>query len=403
VELGPIEPIEAAVERWRQALGVVEAPSRGVRIDPRPESDPHARGVDLRRLIFDPLLTQLAGVERIVVALDDVLHLVPLDALPANGVDDLGHGPAEPLLGDLLHVELRLGLFELLQEDEPVQGGGSLVVFGDVDYGREGDGPSDDPSGPASRAVERAGILRGSVWEAGFGRLSGTGVEARGIESILRGSAANATAIELRTGAAASRANLLELAPKARYLHVATHGWFAPDSIRSHDDPAPRDERLDLAPRTDGAERARGMSPMLLCGLALSGANLPEGPTGRVPGLVTAEELATLDLAGCELAVLSACDTNVGQRRAGQGVASLQRAMHMAGARSVITSLWKVPDEATTELMLEFYRRLWVEKQSKAEALWEAKSTIRRARDAHGVPRYTTRDWAAWVLTGEPR
>jgi CHAT domain-containing protein len=143
---------------------------------------------------------------------------------------------------------------------------------------------------------------------------------------------------------------------------------------------------------------------MLLCGLALAGANLPENAVGRAPGLVTADELAALDLSGCELAVLSACDTARGEmRRAGQGVASLQRALQMAGARTVITSLWKVPDEATKELMLDFYRRIWVEKKPKAQALWEAKKRLREAKDESGRPRYTTRDWAAWVLTGDPR
>ena len=117
---------------------------------------------------------------------------------------------------------------------------------------------------------------------------------------------------------------------------------------------------------------------------------------------MTADELSTLDLTHCELAVLSACDTNVGERRAGQGVASLQKALQMAGARSVITSLWKVPGEATKDLMLDFYRRLWVEKEPKSQALWEAKMKLRNAKDASGAPLYTTRDWAAWVLTGDP-
>jgi CHAT domain-containing protein len=120
-------------------------------------------------------------------------------------------------------------------------------------------------------------------------------------------------------------------------------------------------------------------------------------------GLVTAEELSTLDLTGCELAVLSACDTNVGVRRAGQGVASMQRALQMAGARSVITSLWKVPDEATKELMIDFYRRTWIEKKPKAQSLWEAKMKLRGERDENGTPRYATRDWAAWMLTGDAR
>ncbi len=144
-----------------------------------------------------------------------------------------------------------------------------------------------------------------------------------------------------------------------------------------------------------GAEQVKGMSPMLLCGLALAGANLPEDAVGRAPGLITADELSTLDLSNCELAVLSACDTNVGERRAGQGVASLQKALQMAGARSVITSLWKVPDEATKELMLDFYRRLWLEKKPKWQALWEAKMELRNKRRP-------VREWAAWVLTGAP-
>ena len=101
--------------------------------------------------------------------------------------------------------------------------------------------------------------------------------------------------------------------------------------------------------------------------------------------------------------VLSACDTARGEmHRAGQGVASLQKALQMAGARSVITSLWKVPDEATKELMLDFYRRLWVDKKPKWQALWEAKQKLRSEKDDSGKLKYSTRDWASWVLTGEP-
>jgi CHAT domain-containing protein len=183
---------------------------------------------------------------------------------------------------------------------------------------------------------------------------------------------------------------------------LATHGWFAPESVTSWSDPEPVDAQGHAISRTSAEERVRGSSPMLLCGLALAGANLPADAIGRYPGLVTAEEISSWDLANCELAVLSACDTNVGVRRAGQGVASLQRALHMAGARTVITSLWKVPDEATKELMLDFYRRVWIERVPKAKALWGAKTKLRDAVDEAGRPKYSTRDWAAWVLTGEP-
>ncbi len=117
---------------------------------------------------------------------------------------------------------------------------------------------------------------------------------------------------------------------------------------------------------------------------------------GKVPGILTAEELATVDLSNCELAVLSACETNVGLRRAGQGIQSLQGALHAAGVRTAITSLWKVDDAATRRLMELFYTKLWKDKLGKADALWQAKMALR----AEGHP---VRDWAGWVLTGDPK
>jgi hypothetical protein len=91
-------------------------------------------------------------------------------------------------------------------------------------------------------------------------------------------------------------------------------------------------------------------APQTLCGLALAGANRGVDELGRVPGIVTAEELTALDLSACDLAVLSACETGIGIRRAGQGIQSPQSALHTAGARTAITSLWKVDDAATQRL-----------------------------------------------------
>ena len=93
--------------------------------------------------------------------------------------------------------------------------------------------------------------------------------------------------------------------------------------------------------------------------------------------------------------MLSACDTNVGIRRAGQGVRSLQSALHAAGARTAITSLWKMDDAATRELVVEFYRNLWQRDLTKADALWAAKRTMRERS-------YPESAWAGWVLTGAP-
>ena len=254
-------------------------------------------------------------------------------------------------------------------------------------------------SDPGSVGAHRS-LLRSGAWDRAFAPLLETGTEVRTIAHLFRksfGDEASATVLQEQH---ASRAALFELAPGARWLHLATHGYFAPESIPSSADPTPVDAELGLQSWTR-QERVTGLSPMVLCGLALAGANLPPDEFDRVEGVITAEEVATLDLRACELAVLSACDTNVGAR-ANQGVASLQKALHMAGARSVVTSLWRVRDEPAREVMTDFYRRLWVQKKPKAQALWEAKIRLRDKRDARGEPVYHLRDWAGWVLTGDP-
>jgi CHAT domain-containing protein/tetratricopeptide (TPR) repeat protein len=400
-ELGPIAPIDAAVAEWRDRIG---APfERGVAATAGADREARLRaaGEALRKLIVDPLLPALEKVERVVCVLDGTLHSVPLDALPLEAP-----GGAAGLLGERFAIEMRLSLRELLTHAPALQGPESLVALGGAAFNSEPLGPDAEDTAllesEHGRAPLVAALLRGGAWEHGFDPLTYTGLEARGVAALFEevfGDKAPALVLEKRR---ASRASAAELAPKARWLHLATHGWFAPQSVRSSEDPEPIDKLSGFGQRMGAEERVRGASPMVLCGLALAGANLPANALGRYPGLVTAEEIATWDLSNCELAALSACDTNVGLWRAGQGVASLQKALHMAGARSVITSLWKVPDEATKELMLDFYRRVWVEKKPKARALWEAKLRLRDARDERGKPKYALNDWAGWVLSGDP-
>jgi CHAT domain-containing protein len=195
------------------------------------------------------------------------------------------------------------------------------------------------------------------------------------------------------SGAAATKAALFAAAPRARFLHLATHGWFASESFKSQLDSLAEQGSRDAFQRAEAT--LTGFAPETLCGLALAGANRGKDSLGRVPGILTAEELASFDLRRCELAVLSACETNVGIRRAGQGVQSLQNALHAAGARTAITSLWKVDDAATRRLFELFYAKLWREGLGKQAALWQAKMALR----GEGHP---TRDWAAWLLSGDP-
>src|SRR5262249_5138148 len=139
-----------------------------------------------------------------------------------------------------------------------------------------------------------------------------------------------------------------------RILHLATHGFFLPD--QQADLRVFLGRNLELGGAADPAGLGRlsgpGMEdPMLRSGLALAGAHtfLRGGalPDEAEDGLLTAEDVAGLDLLDTELVVLSACDTGLGTVHVGEGVFGLRRAFTVAGAKTLVMSLWKVPDLAT--------------------------------------------------------
>jgi CHAT domain-containing protein len=181
-------------------------------------------------------------------------------------------------------------------------------------------------------------------------------------------------------------------------LHVATHGFFLPSSPKD-----PNEEWLDLgiigSLGSDGLSRLSQVeNPLLRSGLALAGANtFLEGaglPEEAEDGLLTAEDVTGMDLLATELVVLSACETGLGEVNVGEGVYGLRRAFVLAGARTLVMSLWKVPDKQTQELMENFYRRL-LEGQPRAEALREAQLAM---KERYPDPLY----WGAIICQGDP-
>ncbi len=175
-----------------------------------------------------------------------------------------------------------------------------------------------------------------------------------------------------------------------RVLHLATHGFFHAPAI-------PADTKA-----ANGQSPPVVSDPMLDSGVYLAGANQLAGKsedTGLDDGVLTAFEASTLDLSNTELVVLSACETGLGVTRNGEGVFGLRRALQEAGAKAVLMSLWKVPDQETEELMKLFYGK-WLSGEDKQKALREAqlemRERVKSRRDGEDVPFF----WGAFVLVG---
>src|SRR5262249_9599056 len=118
-------------------------------------------------------------------------------------------------------------------------------------------------------------------------------------------------------------------------------------------------------------------------------------------GILTSEEIASLDLSGVEWAVLAACETGVGKVISGEGVFGMRRAFQIAGARTLIMSLWKVEDAATTQWMRRLYEAR-AKGLSRPEGMQKASREPLRARRAHGESTHPF-FWGAFVAAGDWR
>ncbi len=223
--------------------------------------------------------------------------------------------------------------------------------------------------------------LRWSVRLGRAERLPFTATEAEQITPALKGY--TGTAPRVLTDKQALPAAVQE-ARSPHVLVLCTHGFFLPD----------QDNDPDRKKKSTRIE-----NPLLRCGLLLAGCNhADQAREGQNTGVLTGLQIVGCDLRGCELVVLSACETGLGDVRHGEGVAGLRQAFQLAGAQSVAATLWQIPDQASAQLMIRFWGNL-ATGQSKPEALRQAQLSqikARRDRNAAAHPFF----WAAFTLTG---
>jgi CHAT domain-containing protein/Tfp pilus assembly protein PilF len=349
VDLGPAAPIEDAVTAWLD----------GIRLQ---KELPPELSAKVRELVWANVRKEFPDhVKAVYISPDRALCRVPWAALP-------GDGPKSILLEDYAVAVIPHAMF-LLDKLSPQQAKSKRVsgalVLGGVAYDSDEPILEDSTSRRRELPLEPAQTLR---WKL----LPWTEAEARGVANA---AVRRKISSEILRGREATVPAVLAALPKARYAHLATHGFFAAPSFRSAFQLDPQ-----LFAMSARGERIGGgaLSPLVMTGLVFAGANHPQ-TTGR--GVATGEALIDLDLSGLELAVLSACETGLGDVAGGEGTFGLQRAFHLAGTRNVVASLWSVSDQGTSALMAAFYRNLWDDSQSPMEALRQAQLEIYRHPD----------------------
>src|SRR6266508_2428425 len=368
-ELGEAKSIDTAIAALRKAL----------RDPKRVDVKRLARFVDAK--VFQPVRPLLGDVSRLLISPDGSLNLVPFAAL----VDEGRRYAVERYSISYLTSGRDLLRLQVARESR----GGPLVVaapdFGrrsQVEAARLGKQEKD-----ASGGEVKAESARSAIKELFFPPLPYAEREGEALRELLP----DAT---LLTKGQATKAALGQVrSPKL--LHIATHSFFLEDQQLSS-----AGERGAQA-LTDDPERAlqrlegRGVrieSPLLRSGLALAGANEHKEDDN---GTLTALEVTGLNLWGTKLVALSACDTGVGEVKNGDGVHGLRRALVLAGAETLVMSLWAVSDKATRELMVAYYGRL-KQGQGRGEALRRVQLEMLK-----NVNRRHPYHWASFIQSGE--
>ena len=375
IDLGEAEPIDKLVKEFRES---VENP-RGLSVAVFKKQEDILSKIELSQLIFDkikPYLTQ-----ELIICPDGELNCLPFEILPT----DKGSYLMDEYRCNFLNVGRDILRFKAKIPAKVTY----PLVIANPDYNLAS--PENTPSTaeneekfpfkPSLRnlATSRQGQI--------FNSLPGTEIEGEKIAKILR--------VKPVTAANAVKTLVSKVLKSPYILHIATHGYFLGD-ITPEMDTINQNFLLSSLSASERFQVGTRQNPLLRSGLAFAGVNTMLNG-GKLPeeaedGLLTSLDVQSINLAGTELVVTSACETALGDLYTGETLIGLRRSFIQAGAKTVIISLWKVEDVATTILMQYFYYYLLKAKLSKAEALRKAKSSLQRLTIAKMRSQWLTED-----------
>ncbi|WP_313950012.1 tetratricopeptide repeat protein [Nostoc sp. FACHB-190] len=325
-----------------------------------------ARTLDAK--LIAPIRPLLGDASHILISPDGQLTLIPFEAL-RDEQDKF-------LIQNYAFSYLTSGR-DLLRFNSNVKNASAPVVLADIDYNQTQTVASAKPSGVRGSQNRRSGELANLEFES----LPATKEEAAAIKKILPNA-------KLLLGKDATETAVKQL-QNPSILHLATHGFFIADVEQNLNASAD----LELTPSQPKILEVE--NPLLRSGLALAGFNQRKQATNNNDdGVLTALEVAGLDLRSNQLVVLSACDTGNGDVKVGDGVYGLRRALVIAGSQTQVLSLWLVDDTATKELMVKYYQNLQAGK-GRHEALRSAQLDLLNSQE-YSEPQF----WAAFVPSG---
>ncbi|MEA5535844.1 CHAT domain-containing protein [Crocosphaera sp. XPORK-15E] len=317
-DLGEAKPIDDKLIYFRDNLADKETPIKQLK-----ES---ARQLDEK--LMQPIRQLLGNTHTILLSPDAALNLIPFEAL----VDENNQ-----YLVENYHITYLTSGRDLLRINNKFASQQPPLIMANPLYNQEGKKVALNPN--STRSI--------NISDYSFSRLPGTEEEAKELKNILP----QATIL---TQSQATE-NALKQVKKPQILHIATHGFFL-ESPKINNN---INEGASVAPLQ------LNDNPLLRSGLVFAGVKVSQSAGND--GVLTALEATSLSLLGTKLVVLSACDTGRGDISIGDGVYGLKRALVLAGSESQLISLWKVSDEGTKDLMINYYKRLQKgEKRSEA-------------------------------------